>query len=73
MMPLKNIIRCWQAAVVTNKYHLTKSLIHKVKNNNELMTLHANGQNLAHVLAKAAKPAASCELLVQVCFVPALS
>jgi len=54
--------------VVTNKYHLTKSLIHKVKNKNELMILRADGQNLAHVLAKTSKLNANRELLVQVCF-----
>jgi len=67
IMSLRNGVRCWQAAVVTGKYHLTKSLIQKVKSKNELLTLRANGQNLAHMLAKTAEPAADRELLTQVC------
>ena len=55
-----------QAALVTNKYHLARSLICKVKSKNDLTAKLANGKTLAHVLAETSKSDGSAELLTKV-------
>lgn len=55
-----------QAALVTNKYHLAKSLIQKIRGKNDLQVKLDHGKSLAHILAETCKPDSSEELITQV-------
>lgn len=55
-----------QAALVTNKYHLAKMLIQKIKGKNDLQVKLDHGKSLTHVLAETCRSDSSEELITQV-------
>jgi hypothetical protein len=55
-----------QAAFVTNKYHLAKTLIQRIRGKNELPVKLDHGKTLAHILAETARPCSAEELIAEV-------